>query len=94
MKGVKTINTVTEWHGADVLRNTIYAHYTEDTALETRCAKRCLLSAEGTCQYYLIHDNYCQLGSFTSNGIKAVGTFTNSITYYRKTVISNEWNQT
>ena len=46
----------------------IYAHYSDQEALESRCSKRCLVSDDNTCNFYTTANGYCQLGRFNSRG--------------------------
>ena len=43
----------------------IYYSTTETTDLESRCAKRCLVTDDNTCNYYTVNGGYCQLARYT-----------------------------
>ena len=61
-----------------------------DTAsgAEARCAKRCLMSHDNTCMYYIYAHDHCQLGRFSSNNGQAYGSFSNFDVFKMKKHIS------
>ena len=78
------------WIGPQVLKLTIFARFDDPEAKESRCAKRCVMAHDDYCEYYLVHEGHCQLGYYRTNGDQGYGTFTDSMTYMRKIVASND----
>ena len=56
------IMSATYWQAA------IYWTGQDGDGLDSRCAKRCALSNDNTCNFYIVINGHCQLGRFNVNG--------------------------
>ena len=62
----------------------IYSHHSDDAATESRCAKRCLVSDDKTCNFYTVAHGYCQLGRFNTKDNKRKGSMTKTTIFKLK----------
>ena len=56
-------------------KRNIYHTNTETSDLESRCAKKCLVTHDDTCNYYTVNGGYCQLARFNYGSTLYKGTF-------------------
>ena len=61
-----------------------YTSQSDDDYMESRCAKRCLLSKDDHCNFYFWGNDHCQLGRFNSAGNQFQGDINEATVYQLK----------
>ena len=76
--------------GLDYLKKMIYATSFIDDGYESDCAKRCLVADKHICNFFILANNYCQLGRFNSKQELHAGQISDNKIFLRSSKISSK----